>query len=78
LVKSTDKIPPKQRATDFYEKRIASTKTRPATLRSLESAILSHFHKLLAKEDVAQVLVELTAAGRVAINGKKVVYPDRG
>ena len=78
LVKSTDKLPPKQRAADFYEKRIASAKARPGTLMSLESAILSHFHKMLSGEEVAQVLVELTAAGHVAINGKKVAYPNRG
>ena len=78
LVKSTDKLPPRTRAADFYEKRIASVKARPATVVSLQSAILSHFHKLLSREEVAQVLEALTAAGHVVVNGKKVVYPERG
>ena len=78
LIKTTDKLPPKQRAADFYEKRIASNKTRPATVTSLQSAILSHFHKLLSAEEVAAVLKALTAAGHVVVNGKKVAYPGRG
>ncbi len=78
LIKSTDKVPPRQRAADFYEKRIASAKTRPATVASLQSAILFHFHKLLSGEEVAKVLKALTAAGHVVVNGKKVVYPNRG
>ncbi len=77
LVKSTDKIPAKQRAADFYEKRIASAKARPAAVMSLQSAILSHFHKMLSGQEVAEVLEALRAAGHVVVNGKKVTYPDR-
>ena len=77
LVKSADKLPPRKRAADFYEKRIASAKSRPATVMSLQSAIVSHFHKLLSQEEVAQVLDALTAAGHVVVNGKKVAYPER-
>ena len=77
LVKSTDKLRPRQRAADFYEKRIAPGKARPATVKSLQSAILAH-HKTLSGEEVAEVLAALTAAGHVVINGKKVAYPDRG
>ena len=77
LVKSTDKLSPNQRAADFYEKRIASAKARPATVTSLQGAVLSHFHKLLSLEEVAAVLEALTISGRVVINGKKVAYQDR-
>ena len=78
LVRSTEKLPPRQRAADFYEKRIASTKARPATVTSLKSAILSHFHKVLSEKEVAEVLKALTAAGDIVLDGKKVAYPDRG
>ena len=78
LVKSSDKLPPKERAADFYEKRIASAKARPATVTSLQSAILSHFHKLLSPEEVANVVKALKQAGHVVVNGKKVAYPERG
>jgi hypothetical protein len=78
LVKSTEKLTPGQRATDFYEKRVVSAKARPATVMSLKSAILSHFHKVLSGEEVTAVLEALTAAGHVVVNGKKVAYPDRG
>jgi len=78
LVKSTEKLLTRQRAADFYEKRIAKSKARPATVTSLQSAILSHFHKALSGEEVAEVLEALTAAGSVVVNGKKVAYPDRG
>jgi hypothetical protein len=77
LVKAMVKLPPGQRAEDFYKKRIASTKTRPATVLSLQSAILSHFHKVLSGEEVAEVLKALTAAGHIVLDGKKVAYPDR-
>ena len=78
LIKSTDKVPPRQRAADFYEKRIASAKAPPATVASLQSAILFHFHNVLSGEEVAKVLKALTAAGHVVVSGKKVEYPNRG
>ena len=77
LVKSTDKLSLRQRAADFYEKRIASTKARPATVMSLQSTILSHFHKQLSGKEVAEVLAALVAAGLVVVNAKKVAYPNR-
>jgi hypothetical protein len=77
LVKSTEKLLTRQRAADFYKKRIASNKSRPATVRTLQSTILSHFHKALSGEEVAEVLEALTAAGSVVLNGKKVAYPNR-
>jgi hypothetical protein len=76
LVKSRDKLPPSSRATVFYEKRIAPAKARPATVTSLQSAIVAHFHNLLPEEEVTKVLEALTAAGHVVVNGKKVAYPD--
>jgi hypothetical protein len=79
LVKSTDKLSPKQRAADFYEKRIASATSRPATVTSLQGVIRSHFHNQLTEEKIAEVQKALIAAGYVAVvNGKKVTYPDRG
>ena len=78
LLKSLDKVSPKERAGDFYEKRLASAKTRPATVTSLQSAILSHFHKLLSPEEVANVVKSLKQAGYIMLNGKKVAYPERG
>ena len=77
MVKAME-LPPKQQAADFYKKHIKSTKTRPATVVSLQSAILSHFHKVLSEKEVAEVLKALTAAGHVVVNGKKVAYPDHG
>jgi len=78
LVKSTAKLPAKQRAADFYNKRIETTKARPLTVMSLKRAIHSHFHKALSAEDVAAVLEALVAAGHVMVNGKKVSYRERG
>ena len=76
-VKSPDNTTPKQRAAEFYEKRIKSTKARPATVKTLQSTILSHFHKMLSEEEVVGVFEALKAVGHVVVNGKKVVYPDR-
>ena len=77
LLKSLDKVSPKERAADFYEKRIAAAKARPATVTSLQSAILSHFHKLISPEEVANVVKALKQAGHIMVNGKKVAYPER-
>ena len=78
LVKSTDKQPPQQRATDFYQNRIAPAKARPATVTSLQRAILSYYHKVISEEEAAGVVEALIAAGHVAVNGEKVTYPTRG
>lgn len=78
LVKSTNKLPPKQRAAEFYQKRIALVKARPATVTLLQRAIHNHFHKVLSGNEVAEVLEALTADGRVVVNREKVQYPDHG
>ena len=76
LVKSSNTMSSRQRAADFYDKKIASNKTRPATIASLQSAINSHFHKLLTMEEVAKVIAALISARYVAVNGKKIAYPE--
>jgi hypothetical protein len=75
FVQSTEKLPPSQRASDFCEKHIASGKNRPATVKSLQGAILN-FHKMLTAEEVEEVIKALTAAGHVVVDGKKIGYPD--
>ena len=77
LLKSLDKATPKERAADFYEKRVASSKNPPARVSTLQSAIFSYFHKQLLPEDVAKVVEALKKAGHVVVNGKKVSYPKR-
>jgi hypothetical protein len=78
LLKATDDLPPAQRAAEFYEKRIRLAKARPATVASLQSAILSHFHKMISEKDATEVLQALIAAGHVVVNGRKITYQDRG
>ena len=77
LLKSTDRRPPKERAADFYTNRIASVKARPATVKTLQSAIHTYFHKMLSAEEVAEVLEALRAAGHVVVNETKVAYPNQ-
>ncbi len=77
LLKSMDTITPQQRAADFYQKRVALAKARPATLKTLQSAILSHFHKVLSVEEVPKVVESLIEAGHLVVNGNKIVYPKR-
>ena len=78
FLKSSDKVAPKERAADFYEKRLASGKNLPASVTTLQSTILSHLHKQLSPEEVAKVVEALKQAGHVVVNGKKVAYPERG
>lgn len=68
---------PKQVADEFYEKRIARNKARPATVASLHRTILS-FNKTLSADEVAKVVKSLATAGHIVVNGKKVSYSDRG
>lgn len=78
LVKSTDKLSPKERAADFVEKRIASATNRPATIKTLQSSISVHFHKALVPEEVSAVIDAMKVAGYITTNGQKVVYAERG
>lgn len=78
LVKSAEKMHSKARAADFYGKRIASAQNPPASVKTLQSAIVSHFHKQLSPEEAAKVIEALKQAGHVVVNGKNVAYPKRG
>lgn len=78
LVRSAEKLSPKERAADFFEKRISPSKNRPATVNALHSAIAVHFHKLLSSEDVGSVIEALKVAGHIAVIGKSVAYAERG
>lgn len=78
LVKSADKLPPKERAADFFEKRITPAKNRPATVKTLQSTIAAHFHRLLSSEEVGSVVEALKAAGHITVSGQKVTYAERG
>ena len=78
IIKSMENLPPEERAADFYEKRLVPLNTRPATIKTLQSAILSHFYKLLSPEDVGSVIEALKEAGHIVINENKVAYPECG
>jgi hypothetical protein len=78
LVKSTDKLSSNERAADFFEKRISQSKNRPATVKTLQSAIAIHFHKLLSPEEVSGVVEALKATGHITIIAKKVTYVEPG
>ncbi|HEX5703603.1 MAG TPA: PIN domain-containing protein [Pyrinomonadaceae bacterium] len=73
-LKLSEKANSKDRAADFYEKRIASNKARPATVRALQRTILSHFRDLSTQE-ITKVVDGLKRAGHIEINGEKVAYP---
>ena len=74
----TLKLKPKQKsrqlAANFYQKRIAPTRTRPATLAALLRTIRSH-HPTLDPKAIAAVQQSLIAKGKVVVNGNKVTYP---
>jgi hypothetical protein len=71
LVKSTDRLPPTERAADFFEKRITSAKNRPATVKTLQSAIANHFQKLLSSEEIGKIVEALKSAGHIAVGGQR-------
>jgi hypothetical protein len=78
-VKSADSLPPMHRAADFFEKQIArASTTRPAKVKTLQSAIAAHFQKQLSAEEVGSVVEALKAAGHITVNGQKITYAERG
>lgn len=78
LVKSANKLSPKDRAADFFEKCIVPSKNRPATVKRLHNSIYSYFHKVFPEEEVSSVVEALKVAGNITVNGQKVAYADRG
>lgn len=48
--------------------------SRPATVKTLSSTILSIFQKQLPKEELTQLLAELQSSGTIKINNDKVSY----
>ena len=79
IVKSSEKLSPKERAEDFWQNRILAVPAdkRPTTLKRLNGAILSHFHKLISEEDVERVASTLQATKRIVVSGQKLSYEDR-
>jgi hypothetical protein len=79
IVKSSEKLSPKERAEDFCQKRLVAVAIdkRPTTIKKLHSAILSHFHKLISEEDVTSVVNALLSIKRIVVTGQKVTYEDR-
>lgn len=75
-VRVAEKVTPKDRAADFHAKRIAKCAARPATVKTLQSSIESHFFKQLSPEEVSHVVETLKTSGRIVVNGTKVAYPD--
>jgi len=76
LVKITGKQHPRERAKEFYEKRILEAKSRPASEKTLFTSINSHFLKLLSEDDVKKIIEALIKSGKVAIEGSKVTYVE--
>lgn len=77
LVSVNGKVSSKQRAVDYYAKRISSSKTRPATVKTLHSSIHAHFLKLLSTEEVGEVVVALSTSRHIVVDGTKVSYPKK-
>lgn len=74
LVKATDKIPPSDRANEYYEKKLTAAKGRPASEKTLFTSIDSYFLKRLSEEEINKVIQSLIRSGKISINGKKVIY----
>jgi hypothetical protein len=68
---------PKACAAAYFSKRIATTKARPATLKTLRNSIHCHFQKRYAEEEITKVVEALKTSGQVVVNGNKVSYPKK-
>ena len=74
LVKLSSKLPPGERAEEFYEKKLLKQKSRPSTLKTLSSAINAYFLKLLSDNEIEKIIKALEKSRKISINGKKVSY----
>jgi len=74
LVKASDKVPPGNRAEEYYEKKLVGEKGRPASEKTLFTSINSHFLKRLPEDEVRKVIESLVDSGKIVIDGNKVVY----
>jgi len=76
IVKSSEKLSAKERAEDFWQKRLLplAIDKRPGTVKRLQGAILSHFYKLISEDDVAAVVAALQAEKRINVAGQKISY----
>lgn len=76
IVKSSEKLSAKERAEDFWEKRLSLVpiEKRPGTVKRLQGAILSHFYKLISEDDVVAVVSTLQAGKKISVKGQKITY----
>ena len=78
LLKTTEKLPPKERAEQFFEARVHGLKNRPGTVTKLRNSLAAHFLKMLSEEEVSAIISALQVSGRIVVSGAKVAYPEHG
>ncbi len=74
LLRLSDKMSTNERAKEFYEKKLVNSKSRPATLKSLQNSINGHFFKFLPENELEKIVETLKTSGKIKIDGKKVKY----
>lgn len=72
LIKGIGKKSPKECATVFMEHLAQPKSTKPKTLKTLNSAINTHFQKQLSDTEVEAVIEAMSKAGFITIQGNKV------
>jgi hypothetical protein len=74
LVKASAIRSPTERAALFITKLEQPKVTKPRTLKTLSSAVATHFQKQLSDEDIVAVVSAMEASGFLSIEGGKIVY----
>ena len=74
LVKASAIRSPTERAALFITKLKQPKVTKPRTLKTLSSAVATHFQKQLSDEDIVAVVSAMEASGFLSIEGGKIVY----
>ena len=78
LLKTTEKLPPKERAEHFFGLRVLGSHNCPSTITRLRNAVAAHFLKQLSDDEVSAVIEALQVTGRIVVSGQRVTYPERG
>lgn len=77
LLRTTEKLSPKERAEQFYEAKVRGSSNCPGTVTKLRNSVAAHFLKMLSEEEVMSIIRALEAADRIIVSGSKVTYKER-
>lgn len=69
FIRLANKSSPNERAKEYFEKKIRTSKGRPGTVKSLHNSINGHFFKQLPENELEKIVEALKTSGKIKIEG---------